>query len=150
MLIKSSLAKLVLKGPIVRLLVDVIQLVQSVQHVIRPRVNALATLDTPEELVILVPPTTTEQAVELAQVSITLWKYFLQCFFMCTYFQPVVAIPMVQAVCSVLILQASALAKLVIKGTNVKLPVDVTTLVQSVQHVIRPQVNALAKLDTPV
>ena len=57
--------------------------------------------------------------------------------------------PLVQAVCSVLILRASVLAKLVIKGTNVKLPVDVTTLVQSVQHVIRPQVNVLATLDTP-
>ena len=57
---------------------------------------------------------------------------------------------LVQAVCSVLYLQDSVLAKLVIKGTNVKLPVDVTTLVQSVQHLIRPQVNALATLDTPV
>ena len=106
------LAKLVIKGTNVMLLVDVTTLVHFVQHVIRPRVNALATLDTPEELVILVPPTTTEQAVELAQVSITLWKYFLQCFFMCTYFQPVVAMPLVLVVCSVLILRASVLAKL--------------------------------------
>ena len=70
MLIKSSLAKLVLKGPIVRLLVDVIQLVQSVQHVIRPRVNALATLDTLVQLVIPVPPTFLLKWVELVQVSI--------------------------------------------------------------------------------
>ena len=58
------------------------------------------------------PPTTTEQAVELAKVSVTLWKYVLHCFFKWTYFQPVVAMPMVQAVCSVLILRASVLAKL--------------------------------------
>ena len=125
-------------------------LVQAVCSVLYLQASVLAKLDTPEELVIPVPPTTSEQVVELAKVSIILWKYVLQCFFKCTYFQPVVAIPMVQAVCSVLILQASALAKLVIKGTNVKLPVDVTTLVHSVQHVIRPQVNALATLDTPV
>ena len=46
LLIKSALAKLVLKEPIVRLPVDVIQLVQSVQNVISPQVNVLATLDT--------------------------------------------------------------------------------------------------------
>ena len=67
MLIKSSLAKLVLKGPIVRLLVDVIQLVQSVQNVISPQVNVLATLDIPELLAILVPPTTSEQVMEFAK-----------------------------------------------------------------------------------
>ena len=58
--------------------------------------------------------------------------------------------PLVQADYSVLILQASVHAKLVTKGTNVMLPVNVTTLVQSVQHVIRPQVNVLATLDTLV
>ena len=81
------------------------------------------------------------------------FKYMFRCssgFFKCAYFQPVVAMPLVQAVCSVLILQASVHAKLVTKGTNVMLPVDVTTLVQSVQHVIRLQVNVLATLDTLV
>ena len=58
--------------------------------------------------------------------------------------------PLVQAVCSVLYLQASVLAKLVIKEPNVMLRVNVLTLVQSVQHVIRPRVNALATLDTLV
>ena len=76
----SALAKLVIKGTNVKLPVDVTTLVQSVQHVIRPQVNALAKLDTPEELVILVPPTTTEQVMELVQVSITLWKYVLHSF----------------------------------------------------------------------
>ena len=57
--------------------------------------------------------------------------------------------PLVQAVCSVLILLASVLAKLVIKGLNVMLPVDVTTLGQVAQHVISHQVNVLATLDTP-
>ena len=68
----SVLATLVIKGPNVMLRVDVLTLVQSVQHVIRPRVNALATLDTPEQLVIPAPQTTTEQVVELVQVSIIL------------------------------------------------------------------------------
>ena len=57
---------------------------------------------------------------------------------------------LVQAVCSVPYLQTFVLAKLVIKGTNVKLPVDVTTLVQLVKHVTRPQVNVLATLDTSI
>ena len=55
---------------------------------------------------------------------------------------------LVQAVCSALNLQASVLATLVIKGPNVMLTADVITLVQAAQHVISPQVNVLAKLDT--
>ena len=128
----SVLAKLVIKGTNVMLLVDVTTLVHFVQHVIRPRVNALAKLDTPDGLVIPVPPTTTDQVVELAQVSITLWKYVLQCFFMCTYFQPVVAMPLVQAICSVLILQVSVLAKLDTLEELV-IPVTPTTTEQAVE-----------------
>jgi len=80
-------------------LVVAMSLVQAVCSVLYLQASVLAKLDTPEELVIPVPPTTSEQVVELAK--------------------PVVAIPMVQAVCSVLILQASVLAKLLIKGPNV-------------------------------
>ena len=63
----TTLAKLVLKGPNVRLPVRVMKLVQSVQNVISPQVNVLATLDIPELLAILVPPTTSEQVMEFAK-----------------------------------------------------------------------------------
>ena len=63
----TTLAKLVLKGPNVRLPVHVMKLVQSVQNVISPQVNVLATLDIPELLAILVPPTTSEQVMEFAK-----------------------------------------------------------------------------------
>ena len=66
------LAKLVIKGPNVMLHVDVMPLGQAAQHVISHQVNVLATLDTPEQLVIPAPQTTTEQVVELVQVSIIL------------------------------------------------------------------------------
>ena len=52
--------------------VDVMPLGQAAQHVISHQVNVLATLDTPEQLVIPAPQTTTEQVVELVQVSIIL------------------------------------------------------------------------------
>ena len=68
----SVLAKLVIKGPNVMLHVDVMPLVQAAQLVISHQVNVLATLDTQEQLVIPVLPTTTEQVVELVQVTISL------------------------------------------------------------------------------
>ena len=65
-------AKLDIKEPNVMLLVVVMQLVLVVHHVMLLLVNALATLDTQEQLVIPVPPTTTEQVEELVQVRIIL------------------------------------------------------------------------------
>ena len=47
-------------------------LVQAICSVLILQVSVLAKLDTLEELVIPVTPTTTEQAVELAKVSIIL------------------------------------------------------------------------------
>ena len=58
----------VIKEPNVLLLVVVIQQVQVVQHVMLHLANVPATLDTLELHVILVPPTTIEQVVELVQV----------------------------------------------------------------------------------
>ena len=58
------------KAPNVMLLVVVIPLVQVVQHVISQQVNVLAIQDTQELHVTPVLPTTTEQVVELVQVSI--------------------------------------------------------------------------------
>ena len=60
------------KAPNVMLLVVVIPLVQVAQHVISQQVNVLAIQDTQEPLVMPVLPTTTEQVVELVQVSISL------------------------------------------------------------------------------
>ena len=56
------------KAPSVILLVAVMPLVQVVQHVMLHLANVPATLDTLELHVILVPPTTIEQVVELVQV----------------------------------------------------------------------------------
>ena len=58
------------KAPNVMLLVVVILLVQVAQHVISQQVNVLAILDTLEPLVTPVLQITTEQVVELVQVSI--------------------------------------------------------------------------------
>ena len=63
-------AMLDIKGQNVMVLVVVIQLVQAAHHVISPQVNALAILDTQGLHVIHVPPTTTEQVMELVLVSI--------------------------------------------------------------------------------
>ena len=60
------------KAPNVMLLVVVIPLVQVAQHVISQQVNVLAIQDTQEPHVTLVLPITTEQVVELVQVSIQL------------------------------------------------------------------------------
>ena len=108
-------------------------LVQAVCSVLYLQASVLAMLDILEQLVISVTPTTTEQVVELAEVSVTLWKYVLHCFFKCTYFQPVVAMPLVQEVCSVLILRAPVLAKL---DTQEKLvmPVPPNTTEQEAEH----------------
>ena len=62
------LAMLDIKGQIAMLLVVVILLVRAAHHVISPQVNALAILDTQGLHVIHVPPTTTEQVMELVQV----------------------------------------------------------------------------------
>ena len=58
------------KGQNVILLVDVTQLDQAAFHVISQQVNVLAILDTLEPLVTPVLQITTEQVVELVQVSI--------------------------------------------------------------------------------
>ena len=61
-----------------------------------------------------------------------------------------VAIPLVQAVCSVQILLVSVLAMLVTKAPNVMLLVVVTLLGLVVLHVISRLDNVLVKLGTPV
>ena len=61
-----------IKEPNVILLVVVIPLVQVAQHVISQQVNVLAIQGTQEPHVTLVLPITTEQVVELVQVSIQL------------------------------------------------------------------------------
>ena len=116
-------------------------LVQAVCSVLYLQASVLAKLDTLEEHVIPVPPTTTEQVVELAKVSITLLKYVLQCFFKCTYFQPVVVMPLVQAVCTVLILQASVLAKLDTLEEIVNVPSTTTEQVVELAEVSIPLSN---------
>ena len=63
-------AKLDIKGQNVMVLVVVIQLVQAAHLVISLQVNALAVLDTQALHVIHVPPTTTEQVMELVLVSV--------------------------------------------------------------------------------
>ena len=65
-------AMLVTRVPNVMLLAVVTPLVQVAQLVISHQVNVLATLDTQEQLVIPVLPTTTEQVEELVQVRIIL------------------------------------------------------------------------------
>ena len=65
-------AKMATKAPNVMLLVVVIPLVQAVLHVMLLQVNVLAILATQVPHVILVLPITTEQVVELVQVSIQL------------------------------------------------------------------------------
>ena len=61
-------------------------------------------------------------------------------------FQPVVVIPLVRAVCSVLIQVDNVPAMLDIKAQNVMLLVVVIPLVQTVQHVMLLQVNVLARM----
>ena len=65
-----------------------------------------------------------------------------------SYFQPVIVMPLVQAVCNVLIQQDNVPVMLVIRVLNVTLLVVVMALVQVVQHVMLLLVNALAILDT--
>ena len=71
-LLVSVLAMQATKGQNVILLVVVIPLVQVAQHVISQQVNVLAIQGTQEPHVTLVLPITTEQVVELVQVSIQL------------------------------------------------------------------------------
>ena len=61
-------------------------------------------------------------------------------------FQPVVVMPRVQAVYSVLIRLVNVPAMLDIKAQNVMLLVVVIPLVQTVQHVMLLQVNVLARM----
>ena len=63
-------AMLAIREPNVMLLVVVILLVQVVQHVMPQQANVLAILGIPAPHVILVPPTTTEQVMELVQVRL--------------------------------------------------------------------------------
>ena len=140
----SVLAMLVTKAPNVILLVGVIPLDQAAHHVISRQVNVLAKLGTQEQHVTPATQITTEQVTEHVQVSIILSKHILQLISIkCIYFQPVVAMPLVQVVCSVLIHLVNVPAKLVTKAPNVMLLVVVIRLVQVVQHVMRQQVNVL-------
>ena len=61
-------AMLAIREQNVLLLVVVILLVQVVQHVMPQQANVLAILGIPAPHVILVPPITTEQVMELVQV----------------------------------------------------------------------------------
>ena len=134
----------VIRAPSVMLLVGVIPLVQVALHVISLQVNVLAKLDTREQHVTPATQITTEQVTEHVQVSIILSKHILQLISIkCIYFQPVVAMPLVQVVCSVLIHLVNVPAMLVTKAPNVMLLVVVILLVQVVQHVMRQQVNVL-------
>ena len=65
-----------------------------------------------------------------------------------SYFQPVIVMPLVLAVCNVLIQQDNVPVMLVIRVLNVTLLVVVMALVQVEQHVMLLLVNALAILDT--
>ena len=65
-----------------------------------------------------------------------------------SYFQPVIVMPLVQAVCNVLIQQDNVPVMLAIRVPNVMLLVVVIQQVQVVQHVMLLLANALAKLDT--
>ena len=135
---------LVIRAPNVMLLVGVIPLDQAARHVISQQVNVLAKLDTQEQHVTPATQITTEQVTEHVQVSIILSKHILQLISIkCIYFQPVVAMPLVQVVCSVLIHLVNVPAMLVTKAPNVMLLVVVILLVQVVQHVMRQQVNVL-------
>ena len=135
---------LVIRAPNVMLLVGVIPLDQAARHVISQQVNVLAKLDTQEQHVTPATQITTEQVTEHVQVSIILSKHILQLISIkCIHFQPVVAMPLVQVVCSVLIHLVNVPAMLVTKAPNVMLLVVVILLVQVVQHVMRQQVNVL-------
>ena len=63
-------AMLAIREQNVLLLVVVILLVQVVQHVMPQQANVLAILGIQAQHVILVPPTTTEQVMELVQVRL--------------------------------------------------------------------------------
>ena len=64
------------------------------------------------------------------------------------YFQPVIVMPLVQAVCNVLIQQDNVPVMLAIRVPNVMLLVVVIQQVQVAQHVMLLLGNALAILDT--
>ena len=64
----------------------------------------------------------------------------------CYFFQPVAVMPLVQAVCNVLIQLVFVHAMLVIKGHNAMLLVVVILLGQAVRHVISQLGNVLVKL----
>ena len=107
----SVLAMLVTKAPNVMLLVGVIPLDQAAHHVISRQVNVLAKLDTREQHVTPATQITTEQVTEHVQVSIILSKHILQLISIkCIYFQPVVAMLLVQVALRVISLQVNVLA----------------------------------------
>ena len=73
-------------------------------------------------------------------------KKFYQTLLQITYLQHVVAMVLVQVVCSVQIQQGNVPAMLVTKVPSVMLLVVAIPLDQVVQHVMHQQVNVLAKL----
>ena len=75
-------------------------------------------------------------------------KKFYQTLLQITYLQHVVAMVLVQVVCSVQIQQGNVPAMLVTKAPNVMQLVVAILLVQAVQHVMLLLVNALATVDT--
>ena len=139
-------AILVTKARIVMLLVVVILLVQAVQHVMLLLDSALAKLVIQVSYVILVLLITIEQVMDLVQVSFLLYDNSFQNHLKCYFFQPVAAMPLVQAVCNVLIQLVFVHAMLVIKGHNAMLLVVVILLGQAVRHVISQLGNVLVKL----
>ena len=70
------------------------------------------------------------------------FRNYLKCYF----FQPVAAMPLVQAVCNVLIQLVFVHVMLVIKGHNAMLLVVAILLGQAVRHVISQLGNVLVKL----
>ena len=139
-------AILVTKASIVMLLAVVILLVQAVQLVMLLLGNALARLVIQVSYVILVLLITIEQVMDLVQVSFLLYDNSFQNHLKCYFFQPVAAMPLVQAVCNVLIQLVFVHAMLVIKGHNAMLLVVVILLGQAVRHVISQLGNVLVKL----
>ena len=77
-------------------------------------------------------------------------KKFYQTLLQITYLQHVVAMVLVQVVCSVQIQQGNVPAMLVTKAPNVMQLAVVILLVQAVQHVMLLLVNVLARLVTQV
>ena len=143
-------AMLASKVLLVTLRVVVILLGQVVQHVMLHLGSVLAILATLEQHVIPVPPTTTEKAMELAQVCILSTTFtvvrVLKMRLILICFQLVAVMPLDQAVCNVQIHLANVHAMPAIKALHVTLLAVVILLVQVEQPVMPLQVNVLVTL----